>query len=165
MYQALAKLRKTAPLDCLVLFLMCEDFLGPKSSVAAYIASLPRTFSNPLYHSLLTNTTCESGDEDVDSLLAEQRGKYLASWKNVSLTVVNNPTCLKGVFTEDRFLWAWFAVATRFLYIDKQKPALVPFVDLLNHSPHVQVCADCRKCLLQLLESNIETLIFHYVHA
>ena len=47
---------------------MYEDYWDAQSSVAAYIASLPRTFSSPLYHFLLTNTTCLSGDEDWSHL-------------------------------------------------------------------------------------------------
>ena len=146
MWQSLESLREFAPLDCLVLFLMYEDYWGAQSSVAVYIASLPRTFSSPLYHSLLTNTTCLSGDEDVDNLLSTQHGEYMKSWSNISQVVVSNPTCFKGVMTKDRFLWAWFAVATRSLYIDQKQPALVPFVDLLNHSPLAQVCQENDFC-------------------
>ena len=81
---------------------MCEDFLGAKSSVAAYVASLPRTFSSPLYHSLLTNATCESEDENVDSFLVEQHEDHIQSWKNISQIVVNNSTCLKEVLSLDQ---------------------------------------------------------------
>ncbi|CAB3380945.1 Hypothetical predicted protein [Cloeon dipterum] len=50
-------------------------------------------------------------------------------------------------FSWSDFLWAWFAVNTRAVYVepsqdkickDKDNIALAPFLDLLNHSPHIE---------------------------
>lgn len=56
-----------------------------------------------------------------------------------------------NTLSKERFLWAWHVVNTRCIYVEnKHDPLLdnssgdtivvVPFVDLLNHSPDAQVC-------------------------
>lgn len=56
---------------------------------------------------------------------------------------------VEALFTEDAFRWAWCSVNTRTVYMehaqsaflsrDKDIFALAPYLDLLNHSPQVQV--------------------------
>lgn len=54
-----------------------------------------------------------------------------------------------NIFSYRAFLWAWCTVNTRAVYLRSRRQeclsaepdtcALAPFLDLLNHSPHVQV--------------------------
>lgn len=56
---------------------------------------------------------------------------------------------VESIFSYHAFLWAWCTVNTRAVYLKSRRQeclssepdtcALAPFLDLLNHSPHVQV--------------------------
>lgn len=56
---------------------------------------------------------------------------------------------VEAVFTYDALLWAWCTINTRTVYMKQPQKecfsrepdiyALAPYLDLLNHSPHVQV--------------------------
>ncbi|OWA52481.1 putative SET domain-containing protein 4 [Hypsibius exemplaris] len=125
------------PLDCLIIFLMLEDQLGAASCVAPYLRSLPRTFTNPLF-SLRGRIPQEICSESTD-LLRRQRGELFSSWRRVSATFCHLAEAVRVGMELEKFIWAFFVVNTRTLYVTATEPALVPFLDLFNHSPVARV--------------------------
>jgi SET domain len=148
------------PLECLTMFLMLEDQLGVHSSVAPYVHSLPRTFTNPL--SLFEGTRFRIPDgvcSELDALLRKQRDEMILGWKSVSAAFRDlDEKTRTASCTPKNFCWAWFAVATRTLYVNPKEPALVPFLDLFNHSPIAKVLT-----LTCLLHFCLATLCFKQV--
>lgn len=125
------------PLECLTMFLLLEDQRGANSSVAPYLASLPRTFTNPLY--TMGGVIPEGICSDLDRLLRRQREDLFSGWRVVSAAFECLGEVARGKLKLRQFIWAWFVVATRTLYVRPGEPALVPFLDLLNHSPMAKV--------------------------
>lgn len=125
-------------LDKLVAFLIIEDFLGSASNIGPYLASMPRKFSNPLY------LDPHVADEDVAPELKDLLQKQFSDLKRCCLILkeyfgLPELSNFQHAFTKHRFLWSYFAVATRSLYLTADLPALVPFVDFFNHSPEAKV--------------------------
>ncbi|XP_055335214.1 SET domain-containing protein 4-like isoform X2 [Paramacrobiotus metropolitanus] len=122
------------PLECLTLFLVVESWMAERSEYAPYIRSLPREFTNPLF--VLRGQLPENVDPHFDALLLQQHRDLRRGWKLICRAFAQPELeHFSHAHSKQRFLWAWFAVATRSLYIQADMPALVPFVDLLNHSP------------------------------
>ena len=141
---------KPTVLQVLCLYLMCEQAKGPVSDWWPYIKILPKSYSNPIYW-----TT------DELSMLPD----YLKNQANTQIRQVESlfegtrqiRECLESAYPEFRdnltlslFYWAWCTVNTRSVYMEQKKHkclentekdrfALAPFLDLLNHKPDVQV--------------------------
>jgi len=122
----------------LTTFLALEKRI-PDSEWATYISSIPNQFYTPLFcHDL----------QNVPSYLSEKvmseakRLEESLSWVNSQL----QKTQIEKLSWQE-YLWAWYAVNTRAVYVepsvdrickDKDSMALAPFLDLLNHSPHIK---------------------------
>ena len=142
------------PLDFLIIFLMLEDQLGQSSAIYPYLCFLPRQFSNTLFERI-NQSIDRSPDElmekcipagicpDLEVLLRRQRSELMNSWNVVRSAFDYLGKDMRTGMAFRKFVWAFFAVATRTLYIRPDEPALVPFLDLFNHSPHARVGYDC----------------------
>ncbi|NXP56058.1 SETD4 protein, partial [Heliornis fulica] len=142
-----------SPLIALCTFLIAEKHAGEKSQWKPYLDVLPKTYACPV---------CL--EDDVVNLLPEPlRGKaqeqrmmvhelYMSSRAFFSslqpLFAENTGT----IFNYSALKWAWCTVNTRTIYMKHSQRecfslepdvyALAPYLDLLNHSPNVQVKAE-----------------------
>ncbi|KFM82051.1 SET domain-containing protein 4, partial [Stegodyphus mimosarum] len=134
----------------LSVFLICEKFKGVSSDWCHYIETLPKTYSIPAYlnqHSLSVIPEFLIGQALDQVMLCKN------SYEQLKLLLQNlEASChlFKGALDFDVYKWAWCSVNTRCIFIDCDKNhcigklctyhlALAPFLDLLNHSAHVQV--------------------------
>ncbi|KAL4657010.1 SET domain-containing protein 4 isoform X1 [Arapaima gigas] len=141
-----------SPLLALCVFLISERHLGRVSQWKPYIDILPRSYTCPLYFS-----------DEVVGLLPKILRKKVLSQRNM---VFELHTCsqdffkslqtlfshsVEDIFTCDALRWAWCSVNSRTVYMEHQQSpdlstdpdtyAMAPYLDLLNHSPDVQVKA------------------------
>nr|CAB3265994.1 SET domain-containing protein 4 [Phallusia mammillata] len=124
-----------------------------------YISSLPTVFNHPVIwcHSSIILLP-ESVQKNVTNMQLDvcrqfqEVNKLLAEARNWGLEINLPLKILSSDFTWEEYTWAWCCVNTRCVYsshdVQKQtfvRPSaadcyyLVPFLDLLNHSPSVQV--------------------------
>lgn len=119
---------------------------------SSYISTIPKSFSNP-YFCAKNELQCLS-----DSLLirvVEQNDRIKLNFSRIQLILDKNNTFFEYL-TLDRFKWAYFAINTRSVFIDNRSVrslievepnfiplltdnptmALVPFLDLFNHSDY-----------------------------
>jgi len=136
--------------DILSTFLMYEQHCGVQSRWHAYIDTLPQDYSTPLYWSdealsSLPLDICQDARLLVDKVT--KNFSRLQDLFNYVETMLGDS--VNGAFTFSRFEWAWTSVSTRCVYLpppnfiggssDDSCIALAPLLDLLNHSPNVQV--------------------------
>ncbi|NXY15506.1 SETD4 protein, partial [Atrichornis clamosus] len=141
-----------SPLMALCTFLIAEKHAGDKSPWKPYLDVLPKTYTCP---------ACL--DHDVLNLLPEPLRKKAQEQKMMirELFVSSKAffSSLQPLFAENTgtifnysaLEWAWCTVNTRTIYMEHPhrecfslEPdvyALAPYLDLLNHSPNVQVKA------------------------
>uniref|UniRef100_H3AAP4 SET domain containing 4 n=2 Tax=Latimeria chalumnae TaxID=7897 RepID=H3AAP4_LATCH len=145
-----------SPLLALCSFLIAERHAGIGAMWKPYIDILPKTYTCPVYLS-----------EEVIDLLPRPLRKRAREQKTVvqELFISSGPffsslqrlftVKVEDVFDYDALRWAWCSINTRTVYM-KHEPtgflsgepdvyALAPFLDLLNHSPCVQVAAGFNK--------------------
>jgi len=136
--------------DILLTFLMYEQHRGLQSPWHAYINMLPKNYSTPVYWSDEALSSLPSDIFQEARLLVDKVAKNFSRLRdlfNYIVTMLGDS--LDGTFTFSRFKWAWTSVSTRCIYMrppnfvsgtsDDNSIALAPLLDLLNHSPHVQV--------------------------
>ncbi|NWI19533.1 SETD4 protein, partial [Crypturellus soui] len=141
-----------SPLLALCTFLVAEKHVGDKSLWKPYLDVLPKTYACPV---------CM--EKEVVSLLPEPLRKKAREQRAVvhELYVSSKAffSSLKPLFAENidtifnysALEWAWCTVNTRTVYMKHSQRecfslepdvyALAPYLDLLNHSPSVQVKA------------------------
>ncbi|XP_072471118.1 SET domain-containing protein 4 isoform X1 [Notamacropus eugenii] len=141
-----------SPLLALCAFLISEKHAGNKSPWKPYLDVLPKTYTclvclEPQVVRLLPKPLKMKAQEQrihIQELFVSSRGFF---------------SSLQSLFTEDvehifhynAFLWAWCTINTRTVYMKHARKeclsaepdvyALAPYLDLLNHSPEVQVKA------------------------
>ncbi|NWI91121.1 SETD4 protein, partial [Pitta sordida] len=141
-----------SPLVALCTFLMAERHAGDRSPWKPYLDVLPKTYSCPVWWE----------QEAVDLLPEPLRGKAEEQRTRIQELYASAKgffSSLQPLFAEDtrtifdsRALeWAWCTVNTRTIYmrhpqrecfsLEPDVYALAPYLDLLNHSPNVQVKA------------------------
>lgn len=140
------------PFDALCLFIMCEKLKGPYSEWAQYLNVLPKSYANPVtkldlkmieLFPLKSQETFLAQINEINSVKRRIRTVF-ESW-----AVINRS---KNIYTFDEtlFLWAWCTVNTRCIYkpnnsneiynnSEGDSIALVPFLDMINHSPEPKV--------------------------
>ncbi|NWR94467.1 SETD4 protein, partial [Furnarius figulus] len=141
-----------SPLMALCTFLMAEKHAGEKSPWKPYLDVLPQAYTCPacLEHDVVTLLP-----EPLKKKAQEQRMMihelYISSKAFFSslqpLFAENTGT----IFTYSALEWAWCTINTRTIYmkhpqrecfsLEPDVYALAPYLDLLNHSPNVQVKA------------------------
>ncbi|NXJ61962.1 SETD4 protein, partial [Rostratula benghalensis] len=139
-----------SPLIALCTFLIAEKHAGEKSLWKPYLDVLPKTYTCPV---------CL--EHDVVSLLPEPLRKKAQEQRTIVHELYLSSkaffSSLQPLFTENTetvfnysaLEWAWCAINTRTIYmkhlqrecfsLEPDVYALAPYLDLLNHSPNVQV--------------------------
>ncbi|XP_049641745.1 SET domain-containing protein 4 [Suncus etruscus] len=142
-----------SPVLALCTFLVFEKHVGLRSSWKPYLDVLPTTYTCPV---CLAPNVVALLPEPLRVQAQEQRarvqGLFTASrgfFSSLQPLFPQDP--VDSVFTKAVFRWAWCTVNTRAVYVkpmaqpgcspEPDTSALAPFLDLLNHSPHVQVKA------------------------
>lgn len=136
--------------DILSIFLMYEQHCGAQSPWHAYINTLPQNFSTPAYWSAETLLSlpfdiCQDARLLVDKV-TKNFSRLQDLFSHIATTLGDS---VDGAFTFSRFTWALTSVSTRCVFMrppnfiggssDDNCIALAPLLDLLNHSPNVQV--------------------------
>ena len=140
------------PLAALCVFLVCERCRGSSSPWHPYLLTLPYTYTVPVYW---PSDLVERLPVAIKQHVLDQR-KTVHKLYNKCQKIFNDV----GQFCDELkdndisiqdFIWAWGTVNTRCVYwLQKPDPdlepdgedhyALVPFLDMLNHSHQAQVC-------------------------
>lgn len=141
-----------SPLLALCTFLVSERHAGNRSLWKSYLDILPKSYTCPVclepeVVALLPGPLKAKAEEQrawVQDLFTSSRG-FFSTLQPLFAESVHS------VFNYHAFLWAWCTVNTRAVYLRSRRQeclsaepdtcALAPFLDLLNHSPHVQVKA------------------------
>ncbi|XP_076307848.1 SET domain-containing protein 4 [Tachypleus tridentatus] len=140
--------QELTPEETLSVFVMCEKARGQKSPWLPYIDIIPEIYSTPVYFNQeAIKELPHSLQENVQIQMCCLQKSY-QKLKGLLLQIENCFPDMKGHLTFKDYKWAWFTVNTRCVYLraaDKAANegnfALAPFLDLLNHSSHVQVKA------------------------
>ena len=137
------------PHQALATFLLYEDSNGVDSFWSPYIALLPQSYTTPAFFNQEGLTLLP---RNVRTLAETQIQQVTAAYKKLShfFEKIKELNPLINL-TYERFRWAWFAINTRCVYMKQEKKqeylatdledncVLAPFLDLLNHSPTVEV--------------------------
>lgn len=139
-----------SPLLALCTFLISERHAGGQSLWKSYLDILPKSYTCPVclepdVVDLLPQPLKAKAEEqraDVQDFFASSRA-FFSTLQPLFVEPVD------GIFSYSAFLWAWCTVNTRAVYLRSTRQeclsaepdtcALAPYLDLLNHSPHVQV--------------------------
>ncbi|XP_030058057.1 SET domain-containing protein 4 isoform X2 [Microcaecilia unicolor] len=141
-----------SPLLAICTFLIVEKYAGDLSIWKPYLDVLPQSYTCPVYW-----------EPEVETLLPEPLRRKAQEQRTVAQELYQSSklffTSLQSlfsqsvdsVFTFEALRWAWCTVNTRTVYMkNSQSPCfsnkpdvyvLAPYLDLLNHSPVVQVKA------------------------
>lgn len=133
-YQKILQRTRLQPFEVLVLFFIMED---PSTSVwSPYLKVLPRSFCTP---------SITESNLNPEYLPSAERALWI-NQQNEQKTIFQKLSSLvPAPFSYDHFLWAWHVVNTRCIFVEnKEHPlidnsqgdtvAVIPFVDMLNHS-------------------------------
>lgn len=129
---------------------MYERHCGMHSPWYAYINTLPQTYSTPLYWSPEALSLLPPDIFQDARLLMNKLAKTFSRlqdlFQHIEATLAES---VGAAFTLNSFKWAWTSVSTRCVYMRTSNVtsprteddciALAPLLDLLNHSPNVQV--------------------------
>ncbi|XP_065916894.1 SET domain-containing protein 4-like isoform X2 [Dysidea avara] len=121
----------------LTMFLLHEKSLGIKSFWLPYLNTLPETFTTPAY---LPDEQLTTLPVMLKDKVSEQIEILVAFYKAVhNIWMEEQGHC----YSYEQFRWAWFAVNTRCVYLDSREKqmALIPVLDMLNHSAATEVQA------------------------
>ncbi|XP_055272071.1 SET domain-containing protein 4 isoform X2 [Moschus berezovskii] len=141
-----------SPLLALCTFLVSEKHAGDRSPWKPYLEVLPKAYTCPVclepeVVNLLPNplkTKAREQRSHVQEFFSSSRG-FFSSLQPLF------PEAIESIFSDHALRWAWCTISTRAVYM-KRPPqpclspepdtcALAPYLDLLNHSPDVQVKA------------------------
>jgi len=136
--------------DILSTFLMYERHRGLQSPWHAYINMLPQMYSTPTHWSPEALSSLPADICQDATLLMSKMAKKFSRLQDLFLHVETTlGESAVGTFTFSSFNWAWTSVSTRCVYMrpdnftgassEDDCIALAPLLDLLNHSPNVQV--------------------------
>ncbi|XP_048865267.1 SET domain-containing protein 4 [Brienomyrus brachyistius] len=139
-----------SPLLAICVFLISERHLGSQSQWKPYIDVLPKSYTCPAYFSdsaigLLPGVLRKKALDQRDAVL-EMHCSSLGFFHTLQ-PHFSQP--VEDIFSLDAMRWAWCTVNSRTVYVQRcQSPflsgdpdvyAMAPYLDLLNHSPVVQV--------------------------
>ncbi|XP_069727989.1 SET domain-containing protein 4 [Phaenicophaeus curvirostris] len=139
-----------SPLIALCTFLIAEKHAGEKSLWKPYLDVLPKTYTCPVY---LEHDVVSLFPEPLRKKAQEQRTTvhelYMSSKAFFSSLQPLFAENTETIFNYSALEWAWCTVNTRTIYMKHSQRecfslepdvyALAPYLDLLNHSPNVQV--------------------------
>lgn len=120
----------------LAIFLVVEKSKGEGSTWYPYIQSLPQTYETPCFASKGEASCFPSFLKRIDST---QRHLIQRKYSQCRQSLVQTAT-----MSFNDFRWAWITVNSRGVYSPdgSDNLALVPFLDMFNHSPEVSVKAE-----------------------
>lgn len=139
-----------SPLLALCTFLVSEKHAGDRSLWKPYLEILPKAYTCPVclepeVVNLLPKSLKAKAEEQrahVQEFFASSRD-FFSSLQPLFVEAV------ESIFSYSALLWAWCTVNTRAVYLRPRRReclsaepdtcALAPYLDLLNHSPRVQV--------------------------
>ncbi|XP_054432041.1 SET domain-containing protein 4 [Pteronotus mesoamericanus] len=141
-----------SPLLALCTFLVAERHAGDRSPWKPYLEILPKAYTCPV---CLEPEVVDLLPGPLKAKAREQRAHvqelFASSRAFFSSLQPLFPVPVESIFSYSAFLWAWGTVNTRAVYLERgRRPcfsaepdtcALAPYLDLLNHSPTVQVKA------------------------
>ncbi|KFQ31686.1 SET domain-containing protein 4, partial [Mesitornis unicolor] len=141
-----------SPLIALCTFLIAEKHAGEKSQWKPYLDVLPKAYTCPV---CLEHDVVSLLPEPLRKKAQEQRATvhelYMSSKAFFSSLQSFFAENTGTVFSYSALEWAWCTVNTRTIYMKHSQRecfslepdvyALAPYLDLLNHSPNVQVNA------------------------
>ncbi|NWW48793.1 SETD4 protein, partial [Pedionomus torquatus] len=141
-----------SPLIALCTFLIAEKHAGEKSPWKPYLDVLPKTYTCPV---CLEHDVVSLLPESLRKKAQEQRTTvhelYMSSKAFFSSLQPLFAENTETVFNYSALEWAWCTINTRTIYMKHSQKecfslepdvyALAPYLDLLNHSPNVQVKA------------------------
>ncbi|XP_037687757.1 SET domain-containing protein 4 isoform X2 [Choloepus didactylus] len=141
-----------SPLLALCTFLVSEKHAGDQSLWKPYLEILPKAYTCPVY---LEPKVVKLLPEPLRAKAQEQRTHvqefFTSSRDFFSSLQPLFSEAVESIFSYSALLWAWCTVNTRAVYMRPRRRegfstepdtyALAPFLDLLNHSPRVQVKA------------------------
>lgn len=154
----LSEWRQLSAKQVLAIFLVCERSLGEESFWKPYIDTLPTSYTVPAYWKCPPRCTSPGLKRKISDQLSELRQAFKSARPFLSHLGDALPA-LKDVVTFRSFTWGWFTIHTRAVHYEhpaftadgarvRKHPtprdgnfALVPFLDLLNHSPLATVDA------------------------
>ncbi|XP_063067853.1 SET domain-containing protein 4 [Engraulis encrasicolus] len=141
-----------SPLLALCTFLIAERHAGSLSEWKPYIDVLPQTYTCPAYFTDKVMGLLPAG---LKAKGLDQRERVRELHSSAAAFFASLQPLLRepvgAVFSHNALQWAWCSVNTRTVYMthpqsphlsmEKNNYALAPYLDLLNHSPQVQVTA------------------------
>ncbi|XP_064435157.1 SET domain-containing protein 4 isoform X4 [Mirounga angustirostris] len=141
-----------SPLLALCTFLVSEKHAGDQSLWKPYLEILPKAYTCPV---CLEPEVVNLLPKPLKAKAEEQRARvqefFSSSRDFVSSLQPLFSEAVESIFSYSALLWAWCTVNTRAVYVEHRQRqclsaepntcALAPYLDLLNHSPHVQVKA------------------------
>ncbi|XP_014391114.1 PREDICTED: SET domain-containing protein 4 isoform X4 [Myotis brandtii] len=141
-----------SPLLALCTFLVAEKHAGDQSPWKPYLEVLPKAYTCPV---CLEPEVVALLPRPLEAKAREQRARvrelFTSSRGFFSSLQPLLSEAAASVFSYRAFLWAWCTVNTRAVYMKRGRRqglsaepdtcALAPYLDLLNHSPAVQVKA------------------------
>ncbi|KAM4700983.1 SET domain-containing protein 4 [Discoglossus pictus] len=145
-----------SPLLALCTYLITERYAGGNSQWKPYVDLLPSTYSCPVYWDPETvNLLPEPVKQKALDQVNELHELYVGSLPFFSSLHSLFHEDTESILTFDALRWAWCTVNTRTVYMKHAQRecfsaehdvyALAPYLDLLNHSPTVQVGAGFNK--------------------
>ncbi|NXY08910.1 SETD4 protein, partial [Pteruthius melanotis] len=141
-----------SPLLALCTFLIAEKHAGEKSPWKPYLDVLPRTYTCPacLEHDVinLLPKPLKKKAQEQKMMIQELFRSSKAFFSSLQPLFAENTGT---IFNYSALEWAWCTINTRTIYmkhphrecfsLEPDVYALAPYLDLLNHSPNVQVKA------------------------
>ncbi|XP_011363953.2 SET domain-containing protein 4 isoform X3 [Pteropus vampyrus] len=141
-----------SPLLALCTFLVAEKHAGDRSPWKPYLEILPKAYTCPV---CLEPEVVNLLPQPLKAKAREQRIRvqefFTSSRDFFSSLQPLFSEAVEGIFSYSALLWAWCTVNTRAVYVKRGQRqcfsaepdtcALAPYLDLLNHSPGVQVKA------------------------
>ncbi|XP_046504301.1 SET domain-containing protein 4-like isoform X1 [Equus quagga] len=141
-----------SPLLALCTFLVAEKHAGDRSVWKPYLEVLPKAYTCPV---CLEPEVVDLLPKPLKAKAREQRTRlqefFTSSRDFFSSLQPLFSEAVESIFSYSAFLWAWCTVNTRAVYMKPRRRrcfsvepdtyALAPYLDLLNHSPDVQVKA------------------------
>lgn len=139
-----------SPLLALCTFLVTERYAGDRSLWKPYLDVLPSSYDCPVYWDpeivMLLPEPVRQKAEQQRSVVQEFHSSHVSFFRSLQSLFQENA---ESILTYDAMRWAWCTVNTRTVYMkhaqtdcfsaEQDVYALAPFLDLLNHSPGVQV--------------------------
>ncbi|NXY86454.1 SETD4 protein, partial [Alcedo cyanopectus] len=141
-----------SPLVALCTFLMAEKHAGEKSLWKPYLDVLPQTYTCPVCweHNVVTLLP-EPLRKKAQEQKTEVHDLYMSSKAFFSSLQPLFAENTGSIFNYSALEWAWCTINTRTVYMKHSQRdcfslepdiyALAPYLDLLNHSPDIQVKA------------------------